>query len=144
MAYTNPTVADFKAYFYRDFPYGTDPETSVIDDDIVKAFGQTNVNFNQALFADQGTYNIGYLLLSAHYLVYDLRMSSQGISGQFSWIESSKSVGSVSESFQIPERIMANPEFAMLSKTNYGAKFLLLILPQLTANVFIVAGRTRP
>lgn len=144
MAYNNPTVDEFKAYFTRDFPYGSDPNTSVLDSDITKAFGQTNVNINQALFSNQEDYTIGYMFLAAHWLVIDLRMSSQGISGAYSWVTTSKSVGSVSESFQIPERIMANPELAMLTQTNYGAKYLQLLLPRLTGQMFNVFGSTRP
>lgn len=144
MAFENPTIDDFKAYFFRDFPYGTDMNTSVLDADIGKAYGQTNVNINQALFANQADYNIGYLLMAAHYLVIDLRMSSQGLSGTYEWMTTSKSVGSVSESFQIPQRILDNPYFAMLTQTNYGAKFLQLVLPQLTAQVFNAFGRTLP
>lgn len=144
MAYQNPSVADFKEFFTRDFPYGTDPETSVLDSDIAKAFQFVNVNMNQALFADQGSYNIGYLLLSAHYLVMNLRASSQGINGQFSFLEQSKSVGSVSQSFAIPDRVLANPDWAVLMKTNYGAQFIQLILPQLAGQTFISYGSTRP
>ncbi len=144
MAYQNPSVADFKAYFTRDFPYGTDTETSVLDADIAKAFGQTNVNINPGLFADQGSYTIAYLLLAAHWLVWDLRASSQGINGQFSFLEQSKSVGSVSQSFAIPERIQADPYMAMLMKTNYGAKYIQLLLPQLAGQMYITHGSTRP
>ncbi len=144
MAYDNPTVNTFKEYFFRDFPYGSDPETSVLDQDITKAFGQTNVNINQGLFSSQTDYSIGYLLLAAHFLVIDLRMSSQGISGAYSWITTSKSVGSVSTSFQIPQRILDNPEFAMLAQTNYGAKYLQLLLPRLSGQMFSVVGSTRP
>lgn len=144
MAYTNPSTSDFKAYFTRDFPYGTDPNTSVLDSDITKAFGQVAFNINQALFSGQDQYNVGYLLLSAHYLVIDLRMSSQGINGQYSFLEQSKSVGSVSQSFAIPQRILDNPYFSMLTKTNYGAKYLELLIPQLVGQVFNVIGSTRP
>lgn len=143
MAYLNPTVQDFKDYFTRDFPYGTDPETSVLDSDIVKAYGQTNINFNPDLFANQESYTVGYLLMAAHWLVVDLRMSSQGISGAYSWIVQSKSVGSVSESFAIPQRILDNPEWAMLAQTNYGAKFLQLMIPQMSGQIFSVFGGTR-
>lgn len=144
MAFTNPSVDDFKNYFYRDFPYGTDMETDVLDQDILKAFGQTVINLNQGLFADQQAYNIGFLLLSAHYLVVDLRMSSQGINGQYAWLEQSKSVGSVSQSFAIPQRIQDDPYFAMLMQTNYGAKYLQLLIPQLAGQVWISYGSTRP
>lgn len=144
MAFTNPSVADFKAFFDRDFPYGTDPNVAVLDSDITKAFLFTNVNFNPDLFADQGSYNVGYLLLSAHYLVMNLRSSSQGINGQFSFLESGKSVGSVSQNFSIPQRVLDNPDWAVLMKTNYGAQFLQLILPQLCGLVFNVFGTTLP
>lgn len=140
--YLNPTIAEFKAYFFRDFPYGTDINTSVTDADINKAFSQTNVNISQGLFQNQETYQIGYLLLAAHYLVTDLRMSSQGLSGQYNWAETSKSVGSVSQSFAIPQGILDNPYFAMLARTNYGAKYLELIVPLLAGNVGIAFGRT--
>lgn len=144
MAYNNPSIADFKDYFVRDFPYGTDPETSILDADIAKAYGQTNINISQAMWSNQASYTIAYLLLAANYLVVDLRMSSQGISGQFAWMVTGKSVGSVSESIQIPERVMNNPYLAMLSQTPYGAKYLQLLLPNLCGQIFNVYGSTRP
>lgn len=143
MAFITPTVDDFKEYFFRDFPYGTDPNTSVLDSDIDKAFGQTNINFNQGFWSSQDALNIGYLLLAAHYLCVDLQMSSQGISGSYPWLVTSKSVGSVSESFQVPQRILDNPELAQLSQTRYGAKYLQLVLPQLNGQIFSVYGGTR-
>lgn len=144
MAFTNPSVAEFKAFFSRDFLFGADPQTSIQDSDITKAFTFVNVNMNPDLFGDQGSYNIGYLLLSAHYLVMNLRASSQGIAGQFSFLEQSKSVGSVSQAFAIPQRVLDNPDWAILCKTNYGAQFIQLILPQLTGQMFSVQGSTRP
>lgn len=141
--YTNPTVDEFKAYFTRDFPYNADPQLGVTDADIAKAFGQTNFNINQVLFPTQGDYTIGYMFLAAHYLVIDLRMASQGLNGQAAWLETSKSVGSVSQSFAVPQKIMDNPYLALLSKTNYGNKYLELILPQLAGAVFPTAGHTR-
>jgi len=144
VAYSNPTVADFKAYFFRDFPYGTDVETQVLDADIAKAMQQTNINFNPGFFGDQSSYNVGYLNLTAHYMVMNLRASSQGINGQYSFLDQSKSVGSVSEAYAIPQRILDNPELSMFTKTNYGAMYLSLILPQLTGQVFSVHGGTHP
>lgn len=143
MPYTNPSATDFKNYFVRDFPYGVDT-TEVMDSDITSALADANFNFNPALFANQSAYTLGFLLLAAHYLVLNLRASSQGISGQYSWLQTSKGVGSVNEGITIPQRILDNPEFAMLSKTNYGAKFLSFILPQLCGNIFSVQGGTRP
>jgi hypothetical protein len=144
MSFTNPSTSDFKAQFARDFPYSTDPNLGVLDSDISNAFVFVNINMNQALWPDQASYNLGYLLLTAHYLVLNLRASSQGLNGQFNWAQNSKAVGSVSEGFQIPERIQNNPELMMLTKTNYGAQFLQLVLPQLAGQIFPVAGSTRP
>lgn len=142
MAYTNPTVAEFKAHFFRDFPYGTATNT-VQDADITKAISEAAYNFNPGLFSSQANYTLGFLYLTAHYLVMDLRASAQGIQGNYPWMSVSKSVGSVSESTAIPERIMANPILAMLSKTYYGAKYLSLVLPNLVGNVGIVGGATQ-
>lgn len=143
MAFKKPSVDDFKEYFFRDFPYTADGDlTGVTDQDICKAQGEANINFNESLFSDQKTFSICFNYLTAHYLVTDLQNSSQGISGQYTWLESSRSVGSVSVSSSIPQRILDNPEFSMLSKTTYGAKFLALVLPLLSGQLFTVAGRT--
>lgn len=135
MAYQYPSVADFQNQFLRDFPYGVDKNTSVLDSDIANAFVQANMNINQGLFPDQGTFTFCYNLLAAHYLVLSIRSSSQGINGQYNWIQNNKSVGGVSEGFQVPDRIAANPFFTMLTKTNYGARYLELLLPALTGKM---------
>jgi hypothetical protein len=144
MAYNNPSIADFKAQFVRDFPYGTDINTQVTDADIASAYTFTNINISQSLWADQSSYTLGYLLLAAHYLVQNLRASSQGINGQFAFLEQGKSVGAVNLSSAIPQRILDNPNFSMLSKTNYGAEYLQLLWPQLSGQMFIACGSTRP
>lgn len=146
MSFILPTIGDFKTQFFRDFPYGgTNGDFSTVQDqDVANAFNSTNVNFNPELFADQSSFTLGYLLLSAHYMVMNLRASSQGILGKYSWLQNNKSVGNVSEGLQIPDRIMANPEYAMLCQTNYGAQFLFLVLPQLTGQMFISMGVTNP
>lgn len=137
------SVAGFKAYFYRDFPYGNTAST-VMNQDIRKALIEATCFVNKDLFCTTGSYNQGVLLLAAHFLAMNLRASSQGISGSFPWMQTSKSVGSVSESYQIPQWIMDNPEWAMLTKTNYGAQFLFMVLPSLSGQVFTVLGRTLP
>lgn len=142
MSYTIPTVADFKAFFVRDFPYGVTPDT-VNDVDITNAIAEAGVNFNEALFGSQQNFSLCYLLLTAHMMVLALRGSSQGISGQYSWLQASKSVGSIAESFSIPQKILDNPIYAMLCKTTYGARFLQLMLPRLVGQTFTVCGRTQ-
>lgn len=142
--FTNPSVSDFKAYFYRDFQYGTDINTVVIDQDIAKAYTQTNAIIGQGLFSNQSEYTTGYLLLSAHYLVTNIRASSQGLAGQFAWLEASKSVGSVSQSFAIPQYVLDNPLWSQFYKTNYGAAFMGQVLPRLPAAMYNVYGTTLP
>ncbi len=149
MAFTFPSVADFKAYFFRDFAY--DPAvappydlTKIQDLDITKAMEEAKRNFNSALFGTQEEYTMCFLYLTAHYMVMDLRASSQGIAGSYAWLTTGKSVGSVSESFGIPQKILDNPLLAMYSKTNYGAKYLSLVLPYITGPMFTVCGGTSP
>lgn len=145
MGFNNPTVGEFKTYFYRDFPFGTDPATSVTDTDIVNAFAAVNAGgINTGLFVDQNAYTLGYELLAAHYLVLSLRSSSQGISGQYNWNETSKSVGSVSQGFSIPDYVQNNPFLSMLTKTTYGARYLEMVLPQLPGQMFNAYGTTLP
>lgn len=143
MAYYPPNVTDFKQYFNRDFPYGSTTDT-VMDSDILKAMNLASINLNEGLFPAQDNFWIGYLLLSAHYLVTNLQNSSQGIAGQYDWLTSSKSAGSVSQGIAIPDRILASPEFSMLTKTRYGALYLDLILPYLSGNFHVVLGDTLP
>lgn len=142
-AYLVPSISDFKAQFVRDFNYGAD-STVVMDSDLTTAMTTAGFNFNGNLFDSQQNFTLCYLLLSAHFLVMNLRASSQGIGGQFTWLQSGKGVGSVNESIAIPQRILDNPEFSYLAKTNYGAQYLMLILPMLSGQMFAVHSRTNP
>lgn len=144
MAYTAPTIAQFQSQFIRDFPYGTDPNVSVLDQDIVNAFNLVDMSINPGLWPNQTGYQIAYGYLAAHYMVLNLRESSQGLNGQYNWAQNSKSVGQVSEAFTIPQRVIDNPELMMLTKTNYGAMYLQLLLPLLVGQMFSVCGRTKP
>jgi hypothetical protein len=140
MAFNNPAVSDFQNQFFRDFPYGTDSNVSVLAQDIANAFVQVNASINQSLFGDQATYTFYYLLLAAHYMVLNLRASSQGLNGQWNWAQNNKSVAGVSEGFEIPERIKGNPDFMAYYKTHYGAQYMNYCLPQLAGQMFNVRG----
>ncbi len=144
MSYSYPTVTEFKERFDRDFPYGSNIETSVRDIDITRAMDRAKVNFNEAFFGSEEDFKLGFLYLSAHHLVLNLRNSSQGLSGQFSWLQNSRGAGSVSEGLSIPTMILENPYFAAISKTGYGAEFLIMVLPQLFGNIYTVKGATNP
>lgn len=110
--------------------------------DINKALGTQQNNINQCLFPNQNIYTTGALLLSAHFLVLNLRASSQGIAGQWDWLNASKRAGNVSATFDIPDRLLENPELAILASTTYGTQFLYLVLPYLTGQMFPVQGGT--
>lgn len=144
MAYNNPSVSDFQAQFFRDFPYGTDINTTVVAQDIANAFQQTNMNINPNCWGDQSSYTLAYLYLSAHYLVLNIRASSQGLNGQWNWAQNNKAVGAVSEGFEIPERLKNNPDFMAYYKTNYGAQYMNWLWPQLSGQIFTVCGTTSP
>ena len=143
---TPPSVAQFKALFVRDFPYATGTTidyTKIMDSDIETAISSAAFNMNEALFDTEANYQFAYNYLSAHYLVTNLKNSSQGLNGSYSWLENSKGVGSVNQSFSIPEDVMKNPMYAMISKTSYGARFLSMILPKLYGNIGVVSGWTQ-
>jgi hypothetical protein len=133
------TVNDFKGFFSRDFSY-----SEVSDCDIEKAFKEAKIVFNQGLFSNDESIEIGYLYLTAHYLVNDLRAALAGLEGSAMFIVSSRSVGSVSESYDIPQAYKDNPLFTFYTTSSYGMKYLSLILPVMVGNVGVVAGTTRP
>jgi hypothetical protein len=140
-AYTFPSTSDFMTQYTRDFPFGSD-SSHVQDVDISNAMAEAAAYINPLLFASQAQYTLGALRLSAHYLVMNLRASSQGIWGQYPWATTSKSAGSVSQGMTIPDRILANPMYTMLSQTNYGAQYFFQIYPQLVGQIFPVYGGT--
>lgn len=141
MSFDYPDVEQFKSFFDRDFNYGTDL-TTVRDADIENAFMEAKAQFRGSFFTTEERFDLAFLLLSAHTLCTTLTQSSQGISGSYSWLVNSRSVGSISEGMSIPQRILDNPQLAMLTKTTYGARYLALILPFLSGQVFTVRGAT--
>lgn len=139
-SYTNPSVTDFKNYFNRDFPYSNADLTTVQDADIQKALTQQQNLINPGLFYNQNVYTQGALLMAAHFMVLNLRASAQGIAGKFEWLQNSKTAGSVSVGISIPDRLLENPEFAVLVSTTYGTQFLYLVLPLLTGQMYSLYG----
>lgn len=139
------TVAEFKTWFSRDFPYSEDGDlTGVTSADISKAFAEASMNFNPSLFETDDDKKLGFLYLAAHYLVIDLQNSSQGINGKYEGLMASKTVGSVSVGYQIPTWLLEHPIFSLLSQTKYGMKYLSLIIPLLVGNVAGIKGITHP
>jgi hypothetical protein len=126
------TIADFKAYFARDFAYAPADDALnldyIIDGDITRAIAEASVNFNETLFDDP---SIPFVYLVAFQLVTNLQNSAKGISSQSKFPISSESVGGVSISFQIPDRYQKDPIIQQYAKNGYGMKYLELVLPYL-------------
>lgn len=143
MAFTNPSQTDFENQFFRDFNFGTDQATQVIAPDIANAFALVNVDINPSLWPDQPTYTQAYLYLTAHFLVTNLRNSTQGLNGQFNFTQNSKGVSNVNEGFAVPQWVQDHPKLGMYFKTNYGAMYMSLMMPYLIGPIFTVPGRTK-
>lgn len=193
MDLTTITVAQFKAQFFRDFPYLpvysatqlynigdrvyytptllfydaladgviniTPPSDAAkwqrvavqpsIDDyvqdiDIQHAFAEAQMNFNQGLFGTDAEITLGYLYLTAHYLCNDIRASRAGIMANPAFPMTSRSAGSMSESYSVPDAYKDNPVLAFYISSAYGMKYLAMVLPKMVGNVGVVAGMTRP
>ena len=118
-------------------------EMNYINDfDIEKAFSEAKVNFNVNLFADNETAKLVFLYLAAHYLVIDLNNASNPLALGTMGFTQSKSVGSVSESYGIPQWVMSSRALGLYAQTGYGRKYLSFILPYLVGNLIFTPGRT--
>ena len=108
----------------------------VTDFDIAGAQARaTQFNITQRIFGSQQAFSIAYGLLAAHYLCLALLASGTGLAGKADWLTNAKTVGNVSESYSIPDRILRSPILSKLSKTTYGAQFLELVAPNLVGNM---------
>lgn len=109
------------------------------DQDILNAYNEAKVNFNEGLFADEQTALMIFLYLTAYYLTVDFN-NALGINNL--GIATSRSVGSVSEGYTIPQWINDNPTLAMYATNGYGIKYCTLIKPYLVGNIMLIPGRT--
>ena len=129
-------------YGYQSVPQvyvgagGDDTNTEkVTDADIALAYSKALAyNSTQNLFGSQIAFTIAYNLLAAHYLCETLIAGGLGLNGKAEWLTNSKTVGNVTESFSIPDRILKSPILAKFSKTTYGAQFLEMVSPLLIGN----------
>ena len=107
------------------------------DSDILNAYNEAKVNFNESLFRDEQTALMVFLYLAAHYLTIDF---NNAIGANAIGIPTSKSVGSVSEGFTIPPYITNNPALSAYANTGFGIKYGTLIYPYLIGNVMLFKG----
>lgn len=123
--------------------YSDDIYNYVLDADITKAFAEAKILFNTGLFETDSQIQLAYLYLTAHYLVNDIQTANQGLQSSASFPVNSRSVGSVSESYSIPDRYLKDPAMSFYTRSGYGLKYLSLVLPKLVGNVISVQGKTQ-
>jgi uncharacterized protein DUF4054 len=155
---TTITVAQFKSRFYRDFyfanqnPNQSQPVPDNADDiiqdvDIDNAFTDAMALLNQGLFpCNNNLITTAYLYLTAHMLCLNIKAADAGINGTGTggFPVSARTVGSVSESYAIPEAYSNDPILAQYAQTTYGQKYLSLVLPLIRGNVQAVWGGAQP
>ena len=107
------------------------------DDDITNAIAEANVNFNEGLFTNLEAAKLVFMYLVAHYLTIDFR---NALGSNQIGITTSRSVGSVSENYTVPNWILNNAGLAPYATTGYGIKYATLIRPYLIGNFFVVKG----
>lgn len=107
------------------------------DSDILNAMAEANVNFNEGLFPNEETAKLVFMYLVAHYLTVDFR---NALGSNQIGITTSRSVGSVSESYTVPNWILNNAGLAPYATTGYGIKYCSLIRPYMVGNIFVVKG----
>lgn len=114
------------------------------ESDVNRAFVEAKIVFNQALFGTEAQIKVGYLYVTAHFLVIDMQNAIEGITSKGSQIVNSRSVGSVSESYTIPERFIKDINLNPYTRTGYGLKYLSLVVSKLVGNVKAIKGATLP
>lgn len=163
-----PLYEEGKAYFINDIVYFnnnfykslidgnlTSPDNSdnweltndsidnyIQDNDILRAFAEAKINFNPNFFKDDETAIMVFCYLTAHYLIIDLNNASNPLALGFMGFTQSKSVGSVSETYGIPQWMLNNQLLSAYAQTGYGRKYLSLIQPYLIGNIILTPGRT--
>jgi hypothetical protein len=148
MSWTAPTIAEFKAFFVRDFPYAPSGDEGnleyILDADITKAIAEGQINFNEDLFATEAQATLAFMYLAACLLVTNILNSSNGLSAQAKFAIQAASVDGVSQSFAIPEDFLKDSSFSIYAGNAYGVKYLSLVIPLCIGNITITQGYTTP
>ena len=135
------TADDFKDFFDRgDFTY-SEILPDARDKDIELAISNALDLLNQDLYPTEAIGEKALYYLTAHELKQILEKSES--QGQSNFIQSSRGVGSISESLVIPEW-MQQDIFAYFATTSYGIQFLIISKPYLDGVVLIAGGATLP
>jgi len=140
------TAQDFKDYFDRAFEFApaTDPDNPdyVRDKDILNAYSQAKLAFNQGIWENDDETKLAFLFLSAHYLCMDWKMDKAGTTSGGTFSISQKQVGNVSASYSIPEVYKNDPYLNYFSQTQFGCKYLSLVIPRCVGKIAVIKGVT--
>lgn len=120
--------------------YNGNIDDYISDADISRAFTEAKINFNPNLFPKCDECKMAYCYLAAHYLVIDLNNAQNPFALGGMGIVSGKSVGSVSESYAVPQWLLNDKNLGLLARTGYGLKYLSLIAPKLHGNIIFTRG----
>ena len=148
------TIAEFKAYFVRDFEYGTQPDsgspsTTIMDSDIQKALDESELLFNTTLWPDDASQKPPFYQLTAHCMVRSIQAAGglsqigQGVGSTGTSPIASKGVGPASVSYALPDSVVSSPTLNQFLATSYGQKYLQMVMPRLVGNIAVSSGGTQ-
>jgi len=135
------TFEEFKTKFDRDFTF-SETLPDIRESDFDNALEDALAVFNQDLIPVVTANKNALLNLIAHFLTLNIDTSDTGAQSKF--LQSSRSVGSISESLQIPSWISDNEVFSFFATTAYGIKYLIFSKPYLDGAIFTAEGATQP
>lgn len=143
-----PTVAEFKAYFVREFQYDKGLNF-VTDDDIQRAISESFQLYNQSLIDDAGSQNVAYLYVIAHVLVVNIQNAGGlaakplglGVRNVADGVMVSKGIGPANVTYQVPpDRISRSPTLLYFFQTSFGQRYIQMIANQLNGQMLIACG----
>jgi hypothetical protein len=143
-----PSVADFKAKFTREFVYG-DGFDSVRDADIQRGLDEAPPLFNQALLDSSVDQTNAYLYLAAHNMVMNIQSAGglsavargRGVRNVGEGVQVSKGIGQANVTYQVPpERIAESPTLLYFFRTDFGQRYLQMMVSRLAGHMATVCG----
>jgi hypothetical protein len=164
MSFVVPQVADFKAQFALDFPYG-DGTAAVSDPEIQNGLNLTasGAYFNPALFdlkplgaagANPTTTEaaLAFLYCSAHFVWKRVQARGGlrapafkgGAKSAGLGVDQSATVGPVSKTKKWPASIEDDAMLFQFTQSPYGEFYLQMLMPKLVGNIALVMGERLP
>lgn len=132
---TLPTDTDYFSVTSDDY------YNYINDTDITKAIGECDAMLPVARFETE-VLAIAQNYLTAHCLCNDIKTSNSGLASSAIFAVQSKSAGSISESFAIPQDLLKSPFYAFYTTSQYGMKYLAMLYPRCIGVMNIAGGAT--